>query len=695
MARYNEEKLKRIHVEALREFDDIQSVEADERAQCYEDRRFCMISSAQWEGPVGEQFENKPRFEFNRVQLAVMRIFNEYRANRIDVLFEPKDGEPNDEFADALTGLLRADEKKSVADEAYDNAFDEGTSGGIGAWRLRAEYEDDDDEEDDRQTVCIEPIFDADRSVFFDLGAKRHDKADAKTCFVVTPMPRAEFEDEWPEALAADWPTGIYTPTFDWVLPDVVYVCEYYRVEEKKETVIWFTDLTGTQKQKYSEQELKDDPTILEELTATGWVETKRKRVERKRCFKYLMTGSQILEECGEVPGGMIPIVPFYAKRSVIGGIERYCGHVRLAKDAQRLTNTLMSWLAEIAARSPVEVPIVTPEQITGHQQMWSDHAISPYPYLLLNPLKGPDGQPIPGSAAPTAYSKVPNVPPAMAALMQLTGESLQSLLGSQQAGEELHANLSGKAVELVQNKLDMQTFIYMSNFGKAMKRSGQIWLAMKKALTREENRKAKTVSKDGVTGSITLNQPTYDAETDQQKILYEMAKANFEPDVEIGPSSSSKRAATVRAITGLMTITQDPETIQVLTAAAIMNMEGEGLGDYRDYYRSKLVSMGAVKPTKEEQEELMQAAQNQQPDPNSQYLLAAAAEAAANAQQAKAKTVETITNAELKRAQTAETYAKTMETVRDQQLASAGILRDMLFQPVDMSQIAPTPGGA
>jgi hypothetical protein len=51
----------------------------------------------------------------------------------------------------------------------------------------------------------------------------------------------------------------------------------------------------------------------------------------------------------GFIAGRCIPIVPFYGKRWVVDGIERCMGHVRLAKDAQRLKNTLLSWLADMA----------------------------------------------------------------------------------------------------------------------------------------------------------------------------------------------------------------------------------------------------------------------------------------------------------------------------------------------------------
>ena len=676
----NEDRLKQIHKEALKEFDDIQAAQRDERRQCYEDRRFYSVAGAQWEGPLGDQFENKPRFEFNRVHLAVIRIINEYRANRITVDFQAKDGTTDDDLADACDGMYRADERKSTANEAYDNAFEEGASGGMGAWRLRTRYEDEDDDENDKQTVAIEPIFDADVSVYYDLGAKRQDKADAKRCYVLTPMPRSEYEEEYDDS-PNSWPRDVYSPEYDWATPDVVWICELYRIEEVKETLVWFTGIMGDEV-KHSQKELDADPSILEELIATGYTESRRKKVERKQCRKYLMSGGKILEDCGLIPGGMIPIIPFYGKRWVVNGIERVMGHVRLAKDAQRLTNSLMSWLADMAGRFDTEKPILTPEQVAGHTTMWSNDAIERFPYLLLNSMRDANGDPIPGSAVPMAYTKAPSLPPAMAALTQIAGESLQDLLGNQQAGEEVNQQMSGKAVELIQTRLDMQVFIYMSNFAKAMKRSGEVWLAMKRAITPEESRKVMTLGANGEVSSVMLNHPSYDQETGESFLQNDMSRAGYEPVVDVGPASSSKRAATVRALTGMMQITQDPETQQVLSGLSMMNMEGEGISDARDYYRAKMVKLGVIKPTEEERAQLMQEAQGQQPDPQSQYLLAAADAAAADAQQKRAKTVETIASAELKRAQTAEVYANAMQQASQQQLASAQVLRGMLYQP-------------
>jgi hypothetical protein len=137
-----------------------------------------------------------------------------------------------------------------------------------------------------------------------------------------------------------------------------------------------------------------------------------------------------------------------------------------------------------------------------------------------------------------------------------------------------------------------------------------------------------------------------------------DITAATFDTIADVGPSSSSKREATVRALTGVLQMTQDPETQQVLTAMAMMNLEGEGMSDANAYFRKKLLKMGVIKPTDDETQELMAEMQGQPEDPNSVYLKAAAEEAEAKAAQARANTVKTIADAELSQAKTAETLA-------------------------------------
>jgi hypothetical protein len=137
-----------------------------------------------------------------------------------------------------------------------------------------------------------------------------------------------------------------------------------------------------------------------------------------------------------------------------------------------------------------------------------------------------------------------------------------------------------------------------------------------------------------------------------------------FDVVVDVGPSSQSRRAATVRAVTALMAISDDPTTRQVLTSVAIANMEGEGLTDVRDYFRSQLVQAGVYKPTEEEAAQMQQAAANARPDANQVLAQSLAEEATAKAAKARADTVLTVANAEKARADTARIEAETLKTV-------------------------------
>ena len=673
------ERLATVHEDALQEFNDIQSAMREGRLQCLEDRRFYSIAGAQWEGNLAEQFNNKPRFEVNKIHLSVMRIINEYRNNRITVDFVSKDGTSDDKLADTCDMLFRADEQDSGADEAYDNAFEEAVGGGFGAFRLRTEYEDEYDEENDNQRIRIEPIYDADTTVFFDMDAKRQDKSDARLCYVLTAMTRDSYKAIWNDD-PDTWPHEIHQNEFDWSTPDMVFVAEVYRVEEASELIRTFQSIDG-EETRYSEKDFADDPELENMLMATGQVEVRQKRVKRRKIHKYIMSGNSILEDSGYIAGTEIPVVPVYGKRWYIDNIERCMGHVRMAKDAQRLKNMQLSKLGEISALSTTEKPIFAAEQVAGYEMMWAEDNLKNYPYLLINTMTDANGNE--ALAGPVAYTKPPQIPPALAGLLQITEQDISDLLGNQQNGEQMVSNISGKAVELIQSKIDMQTYIYMSNMAKSIKRCGEIWLSMARDVMVESGRKLKGIGSQGQMSTVELAKPVLNPDTGAVEYENDLSKAKFDVAVEVGPSSESRRAATVRSLMGMMQLATDPETQQVLGSMAMLNMEGEGIADVRDFFRNRLIKMGVVKPTAEEQqallEELQQAQSQQAPDPQAQYLQAAAMEAQAKAGQAQANTAYTLARAEETKAKTVETLAGIQQKERDSVLNTAKALQEVV----------------
>jgi hypothetical protein len=670
-----EERLAAVHTRALERFDRCYSSQREMRLLCVQDRRFAFVQGAQFEGDLEQQFANRPRFEINKVHQSIIRIFSEYRNNRVTVDFRPEDDTTSDENADFLDGLYRADEQESGAQEAYDTAFEEGVAGGMGAWRLVHKYEDDEDEDDDRRRICLVPIPDADNSVFFDIDAKRYDKADASYGFVISGMQPSLYDDEYQQSAEtdrSDWkarrkkldPQGKGITSFDkvermgcfdWYAPDVVYVAEYYEVEQIKEPVHFYAHPMSGEEVKVKGKEAieAEEPNLL----AQGFELARVKKVKTRKVHKYIIDGARVLEDCGFIAGNMIPVVPFYAKRLFVDNIERIMGHIRLATDAQRLYNMLVSLLAEISVHSPIEKPILTPAQIIGHESRWALDSVEPYPYMLINPTIDPTtGQPMP--AQPIAYTKPPAIPPALAGLIQLIGVDMQEVLGNSGDQQEVVSNISAKAVELIQNRLDMQNFIYMDNFKKSMKRCGEIWLAMARELYDEEERPMRVVNLDGTDKVEKLKVPTT-GPNEELTYTNDPAAGKFKVVADVGPSFTTRRDGTVRAITGMLQFVQDPADKAVLTAVAVKNLEGEGLEPVKKHFRMKMLALGLEEPTEEEAAEIAKAQEAQQPDAQTQFLLAEAQKSVANAEKALAEAEAARAEAKEREAKAAETLAK------------------------------------
>jgi hypothetical protein len=522
---------------------------------------------------------------------------------------------------------------------------------GFGAWRLRTELEDEyaeDEEEEDYQRIRFEPIFDADSTVFFDLNAKRQDKSDAMFAFVLTAMTPEAYEAEWNDD-PASWPKSVYMTQFDWSTQDAVYVAEYYVVEKRKEKVFIYADVLGNEEE-YTRDDLEDEETALM-IAATGMTLVREQTRKLRKIHKWILSGGGVLEDSGYIAGSHIPIVPVYGKRWFVDNRERFMGAVRLAKDSQRLKNMQLSKLAEISAYSAARKPIMTPEQIAGHENVWGNDNVENYRYLLLNPVT--DGQGNEQPMGPIGYSEPPDIPQPLAALLQITEQDVADLMGMQDAAEEMTPNISGKAIELIQTRVDQNNFIYMSNMAKAVKRCGEIWLSMARDVYVERGRKMKTVAESGDIAGITLNTPTIDEETSATVYANDLERAKFDVAVTVGPSSESKRAGTVRSLVGMLQFAQnDPEMSTVLTSMAMMNMEGEGLKDVRKFFRTRLVKMGAVEPNEEEMQAMEAELSAQEPDANAALLMAEAEKSQ--------------TQALLNVARVAETEAKTAKTMAD-----------------------------
>lgn len=640
----------------LRAFDTAATPQQPQRALALAARRFAFIPGAMWEGEGWDEFAaNMVKIEVSKVRRALRKIFNDYRANRTTVDFRPV-GDADEATAETLDGLLRADAYRSNAGQSFDNAFDEGTSGGIGAFRLSNRYEDPYDPDNDHQVIDFLPIVDADQSVYFDPNSKNYDKSDAKWGCVVTAVARAAFNEEWGDDRATDWPQGTPRPfRYEWFTPDIVRVCEWYQVEEKTETRITLTNKLTGEEVKVWEGDVEAD--WLEDQKNAGWTR-RNKDVPRKRIHKYILSGAEILSDEGLIAGSEIPIVVYYGERRFIDNQERFEGRVQRDMDSNRLLNMILSFMAESVSSMPREVPVWYPEQIAGHENDWARANIDRLPYLTINPIYNEDGT-LAQQAGPVYKTTPPELPPQMAALLQAVTAFLDE--DSQDGADEVVANTSHEAMDLAATRTDEKSSGYMDNWKLTMEWAGKVYLGMVKETYVEEDRKVPQLTEDGEHGEATLLQP----DTDEQgrfRIINDFTQGRFNVIADVTESSQTKRDKTVRKALGVAQIAGAETPLgQAALITAVANMDGDGMDDFKKFTRKLGLQQGVFQPTDQEQQEMAQAAQQQQgqPDPAETVLLAQAARfsAAADLDKAKAGTEQTnsilkLADARLKTAQ-------------------------------------------
>lgn len=692
------EKRAAVLAKALERFHRIESASRDDREISRNDRRFGTIPGAMWEEPMlAMTFAKKPRFELSYIMGARIRMEGEYRANRPAVTFMPRDvgNAANDELAEALNGLFRADWDQFHGDGAGGNAFSEMILGGMGAVHVQCVSEDPDDEDCERQRVAFKPVVDADISIYYDLDSKDQEKRDATHGFKTFTKTRSWFADNYPGQDTAKWPTLTNSNGYDWYTDDAITLADYYVVEHVKVDAFTVKPLLGDAYQmtedeidepvesegddEYEEGDDDEDTrmTQRELLTAQGCTIIENKKPKRvKQIRKYLMTGGAILEDYGPINGTEIPLPVLYGIRDWVDGKERWQGIVRVAADAQRVVNMGFSRLVELSATGAAKIPVFHPEEMVGVGATWAGRNLETPAYLLRQ--RQQDGAGVIQPSGQIEWTPTPEIDQATAGVLQLSQQSLKEILGHKEQHEQLVGGVTGKAIELQQVAKDVMSLIYLDQAKQFMQRVGECWLAAAVDVYVEPGRKMKTIGADMKTrGSITLGETGVD---DDGNIIkrYDLSRVKFDVIVDVGPSTATKRAAIVSALTNLLQVipTDDPETRQVVTAALLANMEGEGLAALRGHFRKKLVRMGVEKPTELEQAEIDKeraAAGQAQPGPQDQALLALAQKEANLAKKAEVDAVLSAANAEKARAQTALVEAQTIEVIADLDTRTGG----------------------
>lgn len=674
-----QEKLDSWHDKAKRNFNKAYEQTNDMRTQIVEAQRFVRVRGAQWEGSTNSgwdfgsvdsgnnRFDKYPRFELNKVARECDRIISEYRRNRISVKFRPKDGQASEMLAEKMNGKFRADYEETSGGEACDNAFDDGVVGGMGCWRLCAEYEDEMDPTNEQQRISFLPVYDPANCVFFDQDAKQYDRSDAMWAMEMFSMTPDAFKDEYPDAECASLDHNTDNSQYDWNTPDAVYVGRYYEIKVENVKLMAYQSLMTGERAIYDEDEIKD---IEDELSDSGAFQFLGERtVKKRRVYCGLMSGSEWLKDPERIPGEHIPLIPFYGRRSFVDNMERIEGHAAKAMDAQRLENLMVSMVADNATQTGGDnIPIVDVNMIPGPlAKHWANRNTNRPAFLPMESLRDPSGNVI-AAASVSGYTPSTPLSPAVAALLQYTGQSMQQITGS--AGiDNIPSNIASDTVDSIFNRLDTQSFIYMDNMAKSMRRCGVVWLSMAREVYGSD-KPMRVMNEDGSDDMVLLNGEVIDRQTGQPVALNDLSVGKYEVSVDVGESFASRRDATVRQLTAILqSLPPQHPYYSIIMSMIIDAMDGEGISELKDYNRQQLLLQGVMKPKTPEEQQMVQQAQQaaaQQPDAQAmaaQGMLLDGQSKMVNAQTnqltAQVKAFTAQQDAQLKQAQTVKTIAE------------------------------------
>jgi hypothetical protein len=650
-------RLQEIHKRAIRRFDETVLPQQEQRALALLSRRFVDIAGAQWEGEWGDQFANSIKVEIDKVADGVDKIVRDYRENRIVPDFRPAGASSDQETADTLDGMHRADSYHFKAQQARDNAFEEAVKGGFGAYRLTNEWADPYDKDSDAQRINPAlTIVDADQRVFFDGNSKLYDKSDARFAFVLTGMTPDAYQEAYGDERPTSWPDAAQrTSQYDWYSPEAVIVCEYYEVEDRNERLLIFTHALTNDEQRWWSSEI--DTAEIEALKTKGWTMRER-RQKRRRIHKYTMSGAEVLRDNGFLAGDCIPVVPVYGKRAYVDGQERFRGYVLKKMDRQRVYNSQVSKLAETAALSPREKPIFDADQMPPNlQALWAEQEIARHPYALVKTLYHPvTGDPI--AMGPIGKVEPPQLPPVAAALLQIAGNDLTE---DMQEADEVKANTSAEAMDIAATRVDAKSGIYLDNMRQSVQREGEVYLSMCRDIYWEPGRVIETMSEDGDDGQAVLQESVTDREG-LNRIRNDFTKGRYKVVVAVTEATATRRDKAIKSSLRVAEVAvgaQNMELANVAILTAVMNQDGEGTADLQKWARKQLLAQGVVEPNEEERAAMEKAAeQEQQPDPANTVLLAQAEALVAQAEKDKALAGKAEADTGLSEAKTVEALA-------------------------------------
>ena len=520
--------------QAVKRFDRAATKEAMNRQEALDDLRF--KNGDQWPPAIraARTLEKRPCLTVNKMKTFVHQITNDQRQNRPSINVSPVGDKGDPETARMLKGLIRQIERQSRADIAYDTGFESAVSMGWGYWRLVTDYEGEDTFD---QVIKVDRISNP-FTVYMDPDSTEPDGSDAKWCFVTKMLPRAEFDDLYPDAVDIPFAEGSTGDEYKtWSTQTEVRIAEYFYTEyDMRELVVLQSGHVGFV------DEL--DEGIAREIEADPDLVLKRREVRTSSIKWCKLTAHEVIEEKAW-PGAWIPVIRVIGDETDIEGDINYAGLIRDAKDPQRMYNFWVTSETELIALAPKAPWIMEEGQIEGHEQRWKEANNKSLPYLLYK------GTSIAGKPAlPPQRQQFAGPPVGVVQAKIAAAQDMQAATGIRfdVTAQERMYDESGKALRELKRVGDLGNFHYVDNLSRSLRFTGRQLIDLIPKIYDTE--RVVTILREDDTEERVVIDPNMPKAQGKRKSsdggierLYNPKVGDYEVAVTVGPNFATKRA--------------------------------------------------------------------------------------------------------------------------------------------------------
>lgn len=457
--------LKEMHKTALKEYNACTEYWDPIYTRALEDTEFA--DGAQWTDSQIKSRRKRPTITENKIPQFVDKVVSPVREDGLKIKLTMPDikGDNNTDDQRILKsrievyqGKISDIESQSNALDAYVKGIQLASTGGIGFIRvtlLPNEYTEIPEIKIVRTSYPY--------GIYLDTAIEECTGNDAKYGFVAEKISKDEYEDRYGKKNLSELASPS-TAQQSWVSKDEVTVCEYFKIIERKQTILMMQD---------GSEVIADDDITEEQFAQMPIVGTRQETT--KKLFHAKMDGEKFLEHT-VLDVKCIPIIMVSGREIVVDKKRSLVGLVHYLKDAQLKYNFYASAEVEIVALSPKATFMAAAQQIEPYRKIWNSittQAIDVLPY---------DGSPINGVAVapPARLSMLNSDFTALITAKEAAFNDMKSNTGIYNVGViDQKLEQSGKAILLREKEQQQNSNIYYFNLCESIKQVGKVIIEM------------------------------------------------------------------------------------------------------------------------------------------------------------------------------------------------------------------------